>query len=104
GNLLVDGELHRDRAAAFAPIYEAVAADPPAATVVKPDKPEAGRWRVHVEGPSPALVVVAEAWFPGWEAKVDGRKAPLVEADGGFLGVPGGAGTPRGTPETPPTE
>ncbi len=93
GNLLVGGELRRDRAAAFAPIYEAVAADPPAATVLTPDKPEAGRWRVKVEGPTPALVVVAEAWFPGWEAKVDGRKVPLVEADGAFLGVPVDAGT-----------
>jgi hypothetical protein len=93
GDLLVDGELHRDRAVAFAPIYEAVASDPPATTVVTPDTPEAGRWRVHVQGTSPALVVVAEAWFPGWEAKVDGHKAPLVEADGAFLGVPVDAGT-----------
>ncbi|HET7719047.1 MAG TPA: YfhO family protein, partial [Acidimicrobiales bacterium] len=93
GNLLVGGELRRDRAAAFAPIYDAVAADPPAATVVKPDKPKPGRWRIQVEGSAPALVVVAETWFPGWEAKVDGRKAPLVEADGAFLGVPVDAGS-----------
>lgn len=93
GNLLVGGELRRDRAAAFAPIYEAVASDPPVATVVKADKPTPGRWRVQVDGSSPALVVVAEAWFPGWEAKVDGRKAPVVEADGAFLGVPVDAGS-----------
>ena len=93
GTLLVGGTLRRDRTAAFAPIYEAVAADSPSATVVKPDKREPGRWRVQVDGPSPALVVVAEAWFPGWEAKVDGRKAPLVQADGGLLGVPVDAGS-----------
>ena len=93
GNLLVGGESRRDRAAAFAPIYEAVAADPPSSTTVRPDNPKPGRWRVEVDGAAPALVVVAEAWFPGWEAKVDGRKAPLVEADGGFLGVPVDAGS-----------
>ena len=93
GNLLMAGDLRRDRAVAFAPIYDAVAADPPSTTVVTPAKPEPGRWRVQVDGPAPALVVVAEAWFPGWEAKVDGRKAPLVEADGAFLGVPVDAGS-----------
>ncbi|HWI05086.1 MAG TPA: YfhO family protein, partial [Acidimicrobiales bacterium] len=93
GNLLVGGELRRDRVAAFAPIYEAVAADPPSSTTLRPDNPKPGRWRVEVDGAAPALVVVAEAWFPGWEAKVDGRKAPLVEADGGFLGVPVDAGS-----------
>ena len=102
GNLLVGGELRRDRAAAFAPIYEAVAADPPAATVVTPDKPKAGRWRVEVEGPTPALVVVAEAWFPGWEAKVDGRKAPLVEADGALPRRAGRRRQPRRHPRVPP--
>ena len=93
GTLLVGNTLRRDRTAAFVPIYEAVAADPPSATVVKPDKPKPGRWRVQVDGPSPALVVVAEAWVPGWRAKVDGRRAPLVEADGGLLGVPVDAGS-----------
>ncbi len=93
GNLLVGGELRSDRAAAFAPIYEAVATDPPATTVVTPDRPNPGRWRIQVEGSAPALVVVAETWFPGWEAKVDGRKVPLVEADGAFLGVPVDAGS-----------
>jgi hypothetical protein len=93
GNLLLGDTLRRDRTAAFAPIYDAVAADPPSATVVKPDKPKPGRWRIQVDGPAPALVVVAEAWFPGWEAKVDGRKAPVVEADGAFLGVPVDAGS-----------
>lgn len=93
GNLLIAGTLRRDRAPAFAPIYEAVAADPPSATAVRTTRREPGSWRVIADGQSPALVVVAEAWFPGWEAKVDGRKAPLVEADGGFLGVPVDAGS-----------
>jgi hypothetical protein len=92
GNLLVAGTLRADRAAAFAPIYEPVAADPPTATTVEPTRPGPGRWRIRAHGPQPALVVVAEAWFPGWEARIDGVPAPLVEADGGFLGVPVDAG------------
>ncbi|MGI8982980.1 MAG: YfhO family protein, partial [Acidimicrobiales bacterium] len=93
GNLLVGGELRLDRAAAFAPVYEAVAADPTSATSVRTTRREPGRWRIVADGGAPALVVVAEAWFPGWEAKVDGRTATLVEADGGFLGVPVDAGS-----------
>jgi len=88
GNLLVGGALRRDRSAAFAPIYELVAADSRSATIVEPTRPGPGRWRIRADGPQPALVVVAEAWFPGWEARVDGRRAPVVEADGGFIGVP----------------
>lgn len=92
GNLLVGGTLRRGRNAAFAPIYEPVAADPPTRTVVRAGPREPGHWRIEVDGPEPALVVVAEAWFPGWKAQVDGKAAPLVEADGSFLGVPVDAG------------
>jgi len=92
GNLLVGGTLRRDRSAAFAPIYEPVAADPRATTTVEPTQPGPGRWRIRANGAQPALVVVAEAWFPGWEARVDGKRAPVVEADGGFIGVPVDAG------------
>jgi hypothetical protein len=99
GNLLVDGTLRRDRAAAFSPIYEPVSADPPPATTVDPSRTGSGRWRIGVDGAQPALVVVAEAWFPGWTAQVDGRKAPVVEADGGFVGVAVDAGPHRITLE-----
>ena len=92
GNLLVAGTVRRDRAAAFAPIFEPVTTDAPTTTAVEPTRPGPGRWRVRANGVQPALVVVAEAWFPGWEARVDGRKVPVVEADGGFLGVPVDAG------------
>ncbi|MGH9266295.1 MAG: hypothetical protein ACRD1D_16550, partial [Acidimicrobiales bacterium] len=93
GNLVVGGTLRRDRSAAFAPIYEPVAGDPPSATTVQPSRPGPGRWRIQADGPQPALVVVAESWFPGWKAEVDGRPAPVVEADGGFVGVPVDAGS-----------
>ena len=92
GDLLFGGTLRRDRAAAFVPIYEPVAADPPNATTLEPTRVAPGRWRIRANGAAPALVVVAEAWFPGWEARVDGRRAPVVPADGGLLGVPVDAG------------
>ncbi len=92
GDLLVAGTLRRDRSAAFTPIYDPVAVDPPATTTVTPSQPGPGRWRIRTAGAKPALVVVAEAWFPGWEARVDGVKTPVVEADGAFLGVPVDAG------------
>ncbi len=92
GNLLVGGTLRRDRSAAFAPIYEPVAADARSTTTVEPTRPGPGRWRIRAQGAQPALVVVAEAWFPGWEARVDGARAPVVQADGGFVGVPVDAG------------
>jgi hypothetical protein len=93
GDLLAGTTIQRDRAVAFAPIYEPVSADPPTATTLAPSSSGPGNWRIRVGGDQPALVVVAEAWFPGWEAEVDGHKAPVLQADGAFLGVPVDAGT-----------
>jgi hypothetical protein len=93
GDLLENGTVRRDRSVAYAPVYDPVAANPPSTTAVSPSRPGPGNWRIGVKGPDPSLVVVAEAWFPGWEARVDGHKAPVLEADGAFLGVPVGAGT-----------
>jgi hypothetical protein len=42
---------------------------------------------VAVSGACPALLVAEELHAPGWIAEVDGRRAPLVEADFGFLAV-----------------
>ena len=36
---------------------------------------------IDVDTPSPAVLVVAEAWYPGWRAFVDGREAPCVPAN-----------------------
>lgn len=42
--------------------------------------------------PSPALLVVRDAWFPGWEATVDGQETPIHLVDGVFMGIPVPAG------------
>lgn len=34
-----------------------------------------------------ALVVVSDTFYPGWEAEIDGRAAPITEVDGCFRGV-----------------
>jgi hypothetical protein len=38
------------------------------------------------------LVVLADTWFPGWRAAVDGRSAEVLEAYGALRGVVAGGG------------
>jgi hypothetical protein len=47
---------------------------------------------VRVESTGPALVVLGEAWFPGWEAHVDGHPAPCFPVNAWMRGaaVPAG--------------
>ena len=42
-------------------------------------KPE--RIVLDVDSPSPALLVVAEAWFPGWGANINGQPAECFPAN-----------------------
>jgi len=46
-----------------------------------------------VEAPAEAFVVLADAWFPGWSARLDGRPAPIVRTDLMFRGIAVPAGT-----------
>lgn len=52
----------------------------------------AGRLVLSSSSPSPALLVVSEAYYPGWTAAVNGQPAPVVEADAFLLSVPVPAG------------
>jgi len=92
GNLVLDGEVHTDRAAAFSLVHEGFPVAETPSTALRATEMGPGHWRVGVAGDKPSLVVVAEAWFPGWTATVDGKPAPLVKADGAFLGVVVGPG------------
>ncbi|HXF56702.1 MAG TPA: hypothetical protein VNO34_03855 [Actinomycetota bacterium] len=47
---------------------------------------------VEVRSPTPALVLVRNAFDPGWEATVDGRPAPVLPADFVLQAVPVPAG------------
>ncbi len=48
-----------------------------------------------VDAPADGVVVVAEAYFPGWEAWVDGKPARIFPANGVFRGILVGAGAHR---------
>ena len=50
---------------------------------------------VEVDADRPALLVVSQAWAPGWTASVDGEPAEVVRADGVVQGVPVPAGAHR---------
>ena len=54
------------------------------------DAPE--RVVVRAQADDRALLVLADTWFPGWRAKVDGRDAPIVRTDQLLRGVVIGRG------------
>ena len=41
-----------------------------------------------IDSPGAALLVVAEAWYPGWRASVDGRSVACLPVNGCMRGVP----------------
>jgi hypothetical protein len=53
-----------------------------------------GHARIALSGPAPAgsALVVSENFFPGWQATIDGRSAPVYRADYNLIGVPLPAG------------
>jgi len=42
---------------------------------------------LRTNGARPGVVVLTDAWFPGWLATVDGKQAPLLRANLAFRGV-----------------
>lgn len=74
-------------------IEAATAEQLPASTV----SPAAGSARItgfslnsveaEVDSPVPALLVIAEAWYPGWRAGIDGREARCFPANGWMRAV-----------------
>lgn len=51
------------------------------------------RHRLRVEADGPALLTLAENWYGGWRARVDGEDAPVLRAYHTLRAVPVGAGT-----------
>jgi hypothetical protein len=68
-----------------------------------PARPSAGEARisafasetlnVETTATAPALLVLAEAWFPGWEASIDGKAAPCFPVNAWMRAVSVPAGT-----------
>lgn len=48
--------------------------------------------RVQVERTRPGVLVLADAWYPGWQAAVNGKSTPILPVDGIFRGVEVGEG------------
>jgi len=48
---------------------------------------EQGSYRIDVEASRPAFVVLAQSFYPGWRAHIDGVDVPIVVANTAFQGV-----------------
>jgi hypothetical protein len=69
--------------------------DPDAAGTARVAAFTANRVALDVTASAPALVVLAEAWHPGWRARVNGAEAPVLPADCVLRAVPVPAGASR---------
>ncbi|HVM01845.1 MAG TPA: YfhO family protein [Acidimicrobiales bacterium] len=56
---------------------------------------EPERVSVAARARGPAVLVVSDTWFPGWQATVDGEAAPVLEVDHALRGVAVPAGEHR---------
>jgi hypothetical protein len=95
GNLTRNGRPDLDHTLDFAPAYERMAPQPPSGTAVSVVASGPGHWTLESTGATPSLVVVADSDFPGWRARVDGHRVPVLEADGAFISVAVGPGQHR---------
>lgn len=94
-NLVVGSRLDGERSAAFSLQYDRRMPFAPPSVALRANRPGPGRWDIAISAANPSVLVVAESWFPGWRATVDGKDVDVVQADGAFLGVPVGAGDHR---------
>jgi hypothetical protein len=76
------------RADEVAGLYEGTAA-PVAGKITRYDR---SRLTADIVAPDTGLVVIHEAYYPGWTARVDGKEVHVLPANGLFRGVVVGAG------------
>lgn len=85
----------------FDPVAEVVLAEPPPLELgggpvggeVKWLERGPDRLRLAVSSEQPALLVVADNWYPDWRARVDGEEAPVLRAYHTLRAVPVPAGS-----------
>jgi uncharacterized membrane protein YfhO len=71
-------------------ILDAVPAPAPAGSGMEPARvtvATAKRVVVAAELATPGVLVMSDAWYPGWRVTVDGAAAPLLRADYALRGV-----------------
>jgi hypothetical protein len=79
-------------------IYTSALIEEPArVSLPKMDRPQAAKVQfqdfgpnamvMEVNSPADALIIVAEAWYPGWKAEVDSVPAPVMPANGWMRAV-----------------
>ncbi|HZW02610.1 MAG TPA: YfhO family protein, partial [Anaerolineaceae bacterium] len=64
-----------------------------AAPVIRIQAQRANRITIQVDTPQPGWLQLADVWYPGWKAAVDGQETPILRADYLFRAVylPAGA-------------
>lgn len=55
------------------------------------------RMTLALNAPRPGLLVIAESWYPGWKARVNGRETAVHRVNHGLMGVKVGTGKQRVT-------
>jgi hypothetical protein len=84
----------RPRAVVYLPIEAresvSAAADPEGR--ILSSEVTASACRFETEASRPAMLVVAQSWYPCWAAEIDGRAAPLLRANYAFQSLPVPAG------------
>jgi uncharacterized membrane protein YfhO len=76
-------------------VLETAASYPVAPGRVLSVKREAERLEIEAEADGPAVLVVNDAYWPGWVARIDGAEVPVVPADVLVRAVPFPAGRHR---------
>jgi len=73
----------------------AVEATPGGGDALNVDLDQPGLVRLHTTSNAPTVIVLSEAYFPGWQVNIDGKSVTLLRADGALLaaGLPPGAHT-----------
>lgn len=97
---ITDPGFNPRRTALLEPGAETIAAQfhtpantPPEGASVQFERLSPQALRVHVDTPAAALLILSEPYYPGWQAAVDGRPAPLLRVDYILRGVPVPAGS-----------
>jgi hypothetical protein len=90
--VLLDPAFDPTAAVVLAEAPEAPTDGPAPRATVRVDHIGADRVRLDADLDAPGYVVLADAWAPGWTARVGGRDAPVLRANVGLRAVPVPAG------------